>query len=59
MHEAGVKFDLHTVNDICKKVPNLCKLAPAGQYHIQDLHQAGGIQAVMAELTKKNLIDIV
>jgi len=57
MHEAGVKFDLHTVNDICKKVPNLCKLAPAGQYHIQDLHQAGGIQAVMAELTKKNLID--
>jgi len=57
MHEAGVKFDLHTVNKICKRVPNLCKLAPAGQYHIQDLHQAGGIQAVMAELTKKNLID--
>lgn len=55
-HEAGVKIDLTEINHISAKTPNLCKLAPAGHHHIQDLYFAGGVQAVMKELTKKNLI---
>jgi dihydroxy-acid dehydratase len=54
--EAGIPFSLKTVNVISAKTPNLCKLAPAGPHHMQDLHQAGGIQAVMAELSQKNFI---
>jgi dihydroxy-acid dehydratase len=56
-HEAGIKIDLDIVNEISNRVPNLCKLAPAGPHHIQDLYNAGGVQAVMKELTKKNLIN--
>lgn len=56
-HEASVEFDLKKVNDISAKVPNLCRLAPAGPHHIQDLYTAGGIPAVLAELAKKDLID--
>ncbi len=55
--EAGVPFELSLINEISAKTPNLCKLAPAGKHHIQDLHHAGGIQAVMKELAKINLID--
>ena len=56
--EAGIPFSLQTVNEISEKTPNLCKLAPAGPHHMQDLHQAGGIQAVMAELNKKQFINL-
>ncbi len=55
--EAGVPFSLKTVNEVSSRTPNLCKLAPAGKHHMQDLHNAGGIQAVMAELSKKNFIN--
>ncbi|MFW5780845.1 MAG: dihydroxy-acid dehydratase, partial [Bacillota bacterium] len=55
--EAEAPFELQIINDISRQTPNLCKLAPAGSHHIQDLHHAGGIQAVMAELSKKDLID--
>lgn len=55
-YEAGVKIDLDIINQISGRVPNLCKLAPAGQHHVQDLYAAGGVQAVMKELSKKNLI---
>lgn len=60
-YEAEVELTLDLVNEISSKTPNLCKLAPAGPYHIQDLYFAGGVQAVMKELTKKNLLktDIV
>jgi len=54
--EAGIAFSLQTVNEVSAKTPNLCKLAPAGKHHMQDLHQAGGIQAVMAELSKQSFI---
>jgi dihydroxy-acid dehydratase len=53
-HEAGVDFPLSMVNDISAKTPCLCKLRPAGDYHIEDLDRAGGIPAVMKEL-KQNL----
>lgn len=55
-NEAGIKIDLDEVNNISARTPNLCKLAPAGHHHIQDLYFAGGVQAVMKELTKKNLL---
>ncbi|WP_026487030.1 dihydroxy-acid dehydratase [Caldanaerobius polysaccharolyticus] len=55
--EAGVDISLKDIDKISNTVPNLCKLSPAGPYHIQDLHEAGGIQAVMAELNKKGYID--
>ena len=49
--EAGVEFDLHTVNEISARTPNLCRLAPAGKHHMQDLHRAGGVPAVMKEVS--------
>lgn len=57
-HEAGVEINLDIVNEISGRVPNLCKLAPAGHHHIQDLYAAGGVYAVMNELTKKNLLNL-
>lgn len=56
-HNAGIEFNVFKANEISAKVPNLCHLAPAGPYHIQDLHEAGGVMAVMKELSKKGLID--
>lgn len=56
-HEAGIKIDLHEVNDISNRTPNLCHLAPAGHTFMCELDDAGGVQAVLAELAKKNLID--
>ncbi len=57
-HEAGVKFDLHKINEISEKTPNLCHLAPAGFHHMQDLKRAGGVTAVMGELNKENRLHI-
>lgn len=55
-HEAKVKLDIFMANEVSKRTPNLCSLAPAGPHHIEDLYQAGGVMAVMKELNKKNLI---
>ncbi len=54
--EAKVDVNLDMANDISSKTPNLCHLAPAGEHHIQDLYAAGGVQAVLNELSKKDLI---
>ena len=56
-NEAGIDFDLNTFNEYSAKVPNLCHLAPAGATHMHDLNRAGGVQAVLHELTKLDLID--
>lgn len=56
-HEAGVELDLHKTNEISAATPNLCHLAPAGDTFMEDLDQAGGVWAVMKELTKANLLD--
>lgn len=56
-HEAGIHIDLDMANEISDHTPNLCHLAPAGATHMEDLHFAGGVPAVMKELTKKNLLD--
>lgn len=56
-YEAGVHFDLDMANKISEKTPNLCKLAPAGNHFVEDLYAAGGVYAVMKELSKKGLIN--
>ncbi len=56
-NEAGVPLDLKLVNEISARTPNLCHLAPAGDDHVQDLYEAGGVPAVMAELCKRQLLD--
>ena len=56
-HEAGVALDLDMANAISAKTPNLCHLAPAGDTFMEDLDRAGGVYALMKELTKKGLLD--
>jgi dihydroxy-acid dehydratase len=56
-HEAGVKLNLDMANEIAARTPNLCHLAPSGPHHISDLHEAGGVFAVIKELLKKGLVD--
>ena len=55
-HEAGVELNLDSANELSAKTPNLCHLAPAGPTYMEDLNEAGGVYAVMNELTKKNLL---
>ncbi len=56
-HEAGIKLDLNLFNEISEKTPNLCKLSPAGNHHIEDFDSAGGIQAVMKVIGTLGVID--
>lgn len=55
-HEAGMELDLDLFDEISSKTPCLTKLSPSGKYHMEDLHLAGGIPAMMNELSKKGLI---
>lgn len=57
-HEGGIKLDLDLFNEISKKTPNICKLSPAGQHHLEDLDMAGGVQAVMKQISKLDVIDL-
>ena len=56
-HEAGIEISFDMSNEISAKTPNLCHLAPAGDTFMEDLDRAGGVYAVMKELTKKGLLD--
>ena len=56
-HECGVELNLDIANEISAVTPNLCHLAPAGRTYMEDLNQAGGVYAVMNELTKRNLLN--
>ena len=56
-HECGIELSFDMANEISSKTPNLCHLAPAGFTYMEDLEQAGGVHAVMAELTKSGLLD--
>ena len=55
--EAGIEFTLELVNEISGRTPNLCKISPAGKYHMEDLYSAGGVEAVMNELLKNGFIN--
>ncbi len=57
-HEAGVELDVDIANEVSGRTPNLCHLAPAGPTYIEDLNEAGGVYAVMNELSKKNLLHL-
>lgn len=57
-HEVGIDLNLDMANEISAKTPNLCHLAPAGHTYIEELNEAGGVYAVMNELSKKNLLNL-
>ena len=56
--EAGLPLTLSIFDQVSRRTPNLCKLSPAGSHHIEDLHRAGGIPAVMSELAGKGLLNL-
>jgi dihydroxy-acid dehydratase len=55
--EAGVDFTMKDIDDLSRKIPNICKVSPSSNYHVQDVNRAGGIMAIMGELVRNNLID--
>lgn len=57
-NEADISLSLEIANEISARTPNLCQLSPAGPYHLEDLYAAGGVQAVMKELAKKDLLHL-
>ncbi len=57
-HEAGFVLDMEIANEVSAKTPNLCHLAPAGRTYMEDLNEAGGVYAVMNELSKKGLLNL-
>ena len=56
-HEAGVDFTMADIDRLSRKIPVLCKVAPNGHYHVQDVNRAGGIMGILGELAKNGLID--
>jgi dihydroxy-acid dehydratase len=56
-HEVGIELNIDIANEISARTPNLCHLAPAGPTYMEDLHEAGGVYAVMNELSKKGLLN--
>jgi dihydroxy-acid dehydratase len=52
-HEAGIEYSMERINEVAKRVPHLAKLSPATEYHMEDVHNAGGVSAVLNELSKK------
>ncbi len=56
-HEAGVNFTMADIDRLSRKIPVLCKVAPNGHYHVQDVNRAGGIMGILGELAKNGLID--
>lgn len=57
-HEAGIKLELDLFDEISRKTPYLTKLSPSGHHHVEDLHEAGGIPALMKELSRKGLLNL-
>jgi dihydroxy-acid dehydratase len=50
-HEAGIDYPLERINRVAAKVPHLCKVSPAGQWHMEDVHRAGGVPAILSEIS--------
>ena len=55
--EAGVNFTMKDIDELSRKIPNICKVAPSSQYHVQDVNRAGGILGIMGELDRAKLIN--
>src|SRR3954451_23144178 len=56
-HEAGVRFTMADIDRLSRQVPNICKVAPSSQYHVEDVHRAGGIFTILGELDRAGLIN--
>ncbi|HEY0932330.1 MAG TPA: dihydroxy-acid dehydratase [Trebonia sp.] len=56
-HEAGVNFGLKEIDELSRRVPCLCKVAPNGSYHVEDVHRAGGIYTLLGELDRGGLLN--
>ena len=56
-NEAGVDFKMKDIDDLSRKIPNICRVAPSSSYHLQDVNRAGGILSLMGELDRNRLID--
>jgi dihydroxy-acid dehydratase len=56
-HEAGVDFGLKEIDEVSRRVPCLCKVAPSSDYHVEDVHRAGGIPAILGELDRAGLLN--
>jgi len=56
--EAGVDFTMKDIDDLSRKIPVLCKVAPSSHYHVEDVNRAGGILGIMGELERAGLVDI-
>jgi dihydroxy-acid dehydratase len=50
-HEAGLHYDLHRINEMCKKCPNICKVSPSSHYHMEDVDRAGGVSAILKTIS--------
>jgi dihydroxy-acid dehydratase len=55
-YEAGVDFRMEHIDELSRRVPNICKVAPSSQYHVEDVHRAGGIMTILGELDREGLI---
>jgi dihydroxy-acid dehydratase len=55
--EAGINFTMSDIDELSRKIPNICKVAPSSSYHVQDVNRAGGIIGIMGELERGNLVD--
>lgn len=51
-HEAGIKYNLERINELSRRTPNICKVSPSSQYHIEDVDRAGGVSAILKEISK-------
>ncbi len=56
-HEAGVDFGLKEIDEVSRRVPCLCKVAPSSSYHVEDVHRAGGIHTILGELDRAGLLN--
>ncbi len=56
-HEAGVDFTMKDIDELSRKTPNLCKVSPSSNYHVEDVNRAGGILSLLGELNRANLLD--
>jgi dihydroxy-acid dehydratase len=56
-HEAGVDFTMKDIDNLSRKIPNICKVSPSSAYHVQDVNRAGGIPGILGELDRAGLID--
>ena len=55
--EGGIDFNINDIDRLSRRVPNLCKVAPSSQYHLEDVHRAGGVMAILGELEKSKLLN--